>query len=295
MKFLLWQFAAYALAAFVLGLVVAYLWWRPQLARWTRKLSSQSAHVTALQEEIFDLQTAAQRNRNIVAAIAPLTEQLSAARSALTLVEAELEASALHHAMLTGKTVELSERATRNENLANEAERAQSEALRTRVALDSAIAEHTASRAMAAQALADALARAQSAESSLVNLRRTHERFVVDSRRELTELAMRAEQAERAQLAPLAAPTPAAATVWQAAMAQAASTPPDDQILIVLPNKTESLPFQGRSDVTVSESLANDPNDESVTTQELERSGSTTVLDAPPSSPNLLIELRSSE
>lgn len=292
-KFLLWQFAAYALAAFVLGFVVAYLWSRPQAARLSRKLTSQFAHIGALQSEIVDLKTAARRDKNIVAAIVPLTEQLSAARSALTLVEAELEASVMHHAMLTNKTVDLSERASRHENLAGEAERAQGEALRTRVALDSAIAEHTANRANSEQALADALARAQSAESSLANLRRTHERLVVDSRREMTELTVRAERAEKVRL--ISSPNASAETVWQSAVVEAASTQSDDQILIVLPNDaalglSEAISGMGSS-------LVKEPQDEFTreNSQERDRPGVTTVLQTAQSSPNLLIELRSSE
>jgi chromosome segregation ATPase len=292
-KFLLWQFAVYALAAFVLGLAMAYLWSRPQAARLSRKLRSQSAHVAALQSEIVALQAAAQRDRNIVAAIAPLTEQLSVARGALTLVEAELEASALNHAMLTKKTVDLSERAARHETLASEAERAQSEALRTRIALDSAIAEHVASRSTTDQALADALARAQSAESSLANLRRTHERLVVDSRRELTELAMRVERAERDNVRSISVASAAAGPDWQAAVAEAASAPADDQILIVLPNETAEA-----SSVTPNAneaSLANDLQTGSrESSQEREQSGAATLVEAPTSSP-LLIELRRSE
>jgi hypothetical protein len=304
-KFLLWQFAAYALAAFVLGLAMAHLWWRPRAARSSRKLNSQLAHNIALQAEIVDLHNAAQRDRNIVAAIAPLTEQLSAARSALTLVEAEREASSLHQTMLTNKTVELSERAARHESLAVDTERAQAEALRTRIALDSAIAEHTAARAISEQALADALTRAQSAESSLANLRKTHERLVVDSRRELTELTLRVEQAERARLAlrpPVGqsnfvkAPTAtgvAAATVWQAAMVEATGSPTDDQILIVLPGETElsssgSVPNAG---VPLTSEASGDHQE---TSPQRDRPG-TTLVEAAQTSPNLVIELRSSE
>jgi hypothetical protein len=236
-KFLLWQFATYALAAFVLGLAVGHLWWRPRAARILRKLSSQHAHVGALQREIADLHTSAQRDRNIVAAVAPLTDQLSVARSALTLAEAELEASALRHTMLKNQTADLTERAARTEALANDAERAQRDAARTKAALDSTIAEHTSNRAAGDQALAEALARAQSAESALANLRRTHERLVVDSRRELTELTMRAEQAE---IARVAAPIASASTVWQSAMADAAAIQTDDQILIVLPSEVDT-------------------------------------------------------
>jgi predicted XRE-type DNA-binding protein len=291
-KFLLWQFAAYALAAFVLGLAMAHLWWRPRAARSSRKLNSQLAHNVALQAEIVDLHNAAQRDRNIVAAIAPLTEQLSAARSALTLVEAEREASALHQTMLTNKTVELSERAARHESLAVDTERAQAEALRTRIALDSAIAEHTAARAMSEQALADALARAQSAESSLANLRKTHERLVVDSRRELTELTMRVEQAERARLAPPATGV-TAATVWQAAMVEATSSPTDDQILIVLPNETEPL-RSGSVPVTSVPLTSEATGVHQDTSAQRDRPG-TTLVEAAQTSPNLVIELRSSE
>jgi hypothetical protein len=301
-KFLLWQFAVYALAAFVLGLAVTYLWSRPQVARLTRKLNSQQAHVAALQSEIVDLQTVARRDQKIVAAMAPLTEQLSAARSALTLVEAELEASALHHTMLTNKTVELSERATRHETLAGETERAHGEALRTRVALDSAIAEHNASKALSDQALADALARAQSAESSLANLRRAHERLVVDSRRELTELTLRTERAERAEQnrlvsAASAAPSPgaSAATVWQSAMVEATKTPTDDQILIVLPNETELVSAGPSSDdgTLMDKESVGELNVES--SRKSNHSGTTTVLETEQTSPGLLIELRSSE
>jgi chromosome segregation ATPase len=299
-KFLLWQFSVYALAAFVLGLAVAYLWSRPQVARLTRKLNSQQAHIGALQSEIVDLQTVVRRDQNIVAAMAPLTEQLSAARSALTLVEAELEASALHHAMLTNKTVDLSQRAARNETLAGETERAQGEALRIRVALDSAIAEHTAGRALSEQTLADALARAQSAESSLANLRRAHERLVVDSRRELTELTVRTERAERQRLASPASDTSAAGTgataasVWQSAMVEAVNTPTDDQILIVLPNEKELV--SGEIPVTGS-ALAKEFTDEInvESSRESDRSGTTTLLEADQTSPGLVIELRSSE
>jgi chromosome segregation ATPase len=303
-KFLLWQFSVYALAAFVLGLAVAYLWSRPQVARLTRKLNSQQAHIGALQSEIVDLQTVVRRDQNIVAAMAPLTEQLSAARSALTLVEAELEASALHHAMLTNKTVDLSQRAARNETLAGETERAQGEALRIRVALDSAIAEHTAGRALSEQTLADALARAQSAESSLANLRRAHERLVVDSRRELTELTVRTERAERERLAsPASAASPAlsaagtgatAASVWQSAMVEAVNAPTDDQILIVLPNERELV--SGEIPVTGS-ALAKEFTDEInvESSRESDRLGTTTLLEADQTSPGLVIELRSSE
>jgi hypothetical protein len=291
-KFLLWQFAAYALAAFVLGVAMAHLWWRPRAARSLRKLNSQLAHNVSLQVEIVDLQNAAQRDRNIVAAIAPLTDQLSAARSALTMVEAEREASALHQTMLTNKTVELSERAARHESLAIDTERAQAEALRTRIALDSAIAEHTAARAISEQALAEALARAHSAESSLANLRKTHERLVVDSRRELTELTMRVEQAERARLASTSTGV-AAATVWQAAMIETASLPTDDQILIVLPNETEiSSSGSGPEAGLPFTSEASDEQEE--TSRKRDRPG-TTLVEAGPSSPNLVIELRSSE
>jgi predicted XRE-type DNA-binding protein len=291
-KFLLWQFAAYALAAFVLGVAMAHLWWRPRAARSLRKLNSQLAHNVSLQAEIVDLQNAAQRDRNIVAAIAPLTDQLSAARSALTMVEAEREASALHQTMLTNKTVELSERAARHESLAIDTERAQAEALRTRIALDSAIAEHTAARAISERALAEALARAQSAESSLANLRKTHERLVVDSRRELTELTMRVEQAERARLASTSTGV-AAATVWQAAMIETASLPTDDQILIVLPNETEiSSSGSGPEAGLPFTSEASDGQEE--TSRKRDRPG-TTLVEAGPSSPNLVIELRSSE
>jgi chromosome segregation ATPase len=293
-KFLLWQFAAYALAAFLLGLAMAYLWSRPQAARLSRKLRSQSAHVVALQSEIVALQAAAQRDRNIVAAIAPLTEQLSVARGALTLVEAELEASALNHAMLTSKTVDLSERAARHEILAGEAERAQSEALRTRIALDSAIAEHVASRAVADQALADALARAQSAESSLANLRRTHERLVVDSRRELTELAMRAERAERDNVRAVSVTSAVPDPDWQSAMAEAATVPADDQILIVLPNEVAET--SSIAPTVKDGSLANDlQSDSPELSQEREHSGMATMVETPTSSTPLLIELRRSE
>jgi hypothetical protein len=299
-KFLLWQFSVYALAAFVLGLAVAYLWSRPQVARLTRKLNSQQAHIGALQSEIVDLQTVVRRDQNIVAAMAPLTEQLSAARSALTLVEAELEASALHHAMLTNKTVDLSQRAARNETLAGETERAQGEALRIRVALDSAIAEHTAGRALSEQTLADALARAQSAESSLANLRRAHERLVVDSRRELTELTVRTERAERQRLASPASDTSAAGTgataasVWQSAMVEAVNTPTDDQILIVLPNEKELV--SGETPLTGS-AFAREFTDEITveSSRERDHSGTTTLLEADQTSPGLVIELRSSE
>jgi hypothetical protein len=291
-KFLLWQFAAYALAAFVLGLAMAHLWWRPRAARCSRKLNSQLANVAALQAEIVDLQNAAQRDRNIVAAIAPLTDQLSAARSALTMVEAEREASALHQAMLADKTVALSERAARNESLAADTQRAQAEALRTRIALDSAIAEHTASRSVAEQALADALARAQSAESSLSSLRKTHERLVVESRRELTELTLRIEQAERSRMAPLSSGV-AAATVWQSAMVQAASTPPDDQILIVLPDETEAS-VAGVVPNTDAPMTSEASAGHGATSGQPDRPG-TTLVEAAQTSPNLVIELRSSE
>jgi hypothetical protein len=291
-KFLLWQFAAYALAAFVLGLAMAHLWWRPRAARSSRKLNSQLARNVALQAEIADLQNAAQRDRNIVEAIAPLTDQLSAARSALTLFEAEREASTLHQTMLTKKTIELSERAARHESLAIDTERAQAEALRTRIALDSAIAEHTTVRATSEQALADALARAQSAESSLANLRKTHERLVVDSRRELTELTMRIEQAERVRLTPPSTGV-AAATVWQAAMIETASLPADDQILIVLPNETGLSSSGSRPEGGVPfTSEASDDQEE--TSRKRDRPG-TTLVEAGQSSPNLVIELRSSE
>lgn len=242
MKFLLWQFAAYALAAFLLGFAVASLWWRPLAARLARKLGSQTGQIAAMHREIVDLQASVQHDRNIVAAMAPLTEQLSVARSALTLVEAELEASALRHAMLSNKAKDLTKRADRHEALAGDAERAQGEALRTRVALDQAIADHALNRTANEQALAEALARAHNAESSLANLRRTHERLVVDSRRELTEITIRAEQSERIRLAPQVA---SAATVWQKAMAEASMESPsftaDDQILIVLPSDDEAL------------------------------------------------------
>ena len=294
MKFLLWQFAAYALAAFVLGLAVAYLWSRPHAARLSRKLSFQQAHVAALQAQIGELQTSAQRHQNIVAAVGPLTEQLSAARSALTLVEAELEASVLHHTMLTNRTVELSERATRHESLAGEAERAQSDALRTRVALDSAISEHVVSRAVSEQALADALARAQSAESSLTNLRKTHERLVVDSRRELTELTLRVEQGERTRNTPIAV-APTAATVWQSAMLQEASTQPDDQILIVLPNETELLSSAGPKGTGGALANTSPQGSGGGASQERDRWGTSSPLEATQTSPGLLIELRSSE
>ena len=291
-KFLLWQFAVYALAAFVLGVSVAYLWSRPQAARLARKLTSQFAHVAALQSQIVELQSAAQRDKNIVAAIAPLTEQLSVARGALILVEAQLEASALHQTMLTNKTLDLSERAARHENLAGETERAQGDALRTRVAL----AEHTANRAISEQALADALARAHSAESSLANLRRAHERLVVDSRRELTELTLRAERAVRGETARLASsPAATAVTVWQSAMVNAATKQSDDQILIVLPNETELVSAEPTSGSSAS--LLKDAQVEFAreSSRESGRSGTTTVPEAAPSSPDLLIELRSSE
>ena len=296
MKFLLWQFAVYALAAFLLGLIVAHLWWRPRAARQARKLHSQASHVVALQKEIVDLQTAAQCDRNIVAAIAPLTEQLSVARSALTLLEAELEASALRHTMLNNRTTDLTERADRHEASASDAQRAQGEALRTRAALDQAIAEHAAARATNEQALAEALARAQSAESSLANLRRTHERLVVESRRELTEVALRAEHAERSRVVSQTA-TATAASVWQKAMAEASSSASsvaaDDQILIVLPTK-DDVQLVGATSRSGSPLNEIGGGFESDSSGEHDQTGST-ALRVGQSSPDLLIELRSSE
>jgi hypothetical protein len=63
-----------------------------------------------------------------------------------------------------------------------------------------------------------------------------------------------------------------------------------------LPDETELLPSAETTEAGGTRALlASETPDEFTATQERERPRSTTVLAAPPSSPNLRIELRSSE
>lgn len=208
MKYLLWQFSAYAAVAVALGVVVGRWTMAGRLSSAERERQRAAFELSTLTMKASSLLEESGRERSsIVDANGRLAEELRLARELQTRIEADLRASELNrsqtesslraagerfaadHTAVSAKPCLSTGSADRDpvdradfERVADELRLARSEL--TRVARESSVA------------LAMAEARAKAAESAHLELSRVHAASVRAAQVELTRAVVRAERAE---------------------------------------------------------------------------------------------------
>ena len=196
MKFLFWQFSAYASAALLVGVVVGRMLAGPVIARARREADAANLRAEALLRSAPEAELVVRRNEMLSASVVRLEAELQSSRDALLLAETDL-----HVAVLAGKQA--------REALASADSRrsaAATQAARAHVAegeLAAAESELAAFRGEASDAhesanrrIADAEGRTRIASERLESLRVTHAELVRRSQTALTHAEIRAEQAE---------------------------------------------------------------------------------------------------
>ena len=205
MKYLLWQFSAYAAVAVALGIVVGRWTMAGRVSSADRDRQRAAFEVSTLTMKASSLLEESGRERSsIVDANGRLAEELRTARELQARIEADLRASELNRSQAESSLQAAAERlpagqtATRNRSAGSTdldaVDRAEIERVTGEV--DLARAELTRVTHESSVALATAEARAKAAESAYLELSRVHAASVRSAQVELTRAVVRAERAE---------------------------------------------------------------------------------------------------
>ena len=197
-KYLLWQFSAYAAVALVVGGVLGRRSMAWRVARAEREQQRAAFELSSLTMKASSLLEASGRERaSIVDANARLAEELRTAREAQARVQADLKDAENIRAQ-----AEASRRAVGQHVAATSGSRsladAEAELERVRRELARRKTDDARSAEDAAGALAQAEIRARGAEDAHRELSRVHAAAVRSAQMELTRAFVRAEQAEAA-------------------------------------------------------------------------------------------------
>jgi chromosome segregation ATPase len=196
-KFLFWQFALYALAAFNLGALCVHFWWQPRHDAARRSAKARGQQIETLQASLAAEQTARARDTAIVAQLPQLTEDLNLARQALKYVEVELEASAIRRDQVQTVAADLQQRLSSQRTAVDNVGRLEQEISRLREELNESLATAAADRASAESQMARINAALRNADDARKSLQKRHDEFVLSSQRDLSVMTVRAESAER--------------------------------------------------------------------------------------------------
>lgn len=197
-KFLVAQFALYALASLVVGAVAATLWWRPLVAQLRREHQRAAAHRQALEQSLAESERRAAADRATIESLGDLVGDLHEVRRALTMVEAELEAGSMHQSQATARVAELEQTVEGLWADARNGQAAVAELQRMKSNFAERLEALRAERDRSERLRADALARATLAEQELVSLRSLHAVTVQRAQAERSALELRADRAEAA-------------------------------------------------------------------------------------------------
>jgi hypothetical protein len=196
-KFLVWQFAAYALCAFGLGVLAVALWLRPERLR-------QRATDARLRARLVEGRAAAEAVRDERDALLRRVDELSARaaelddlKRATALLGADRDAAARRERRAVERVAELESLLStgREADAASHSLRAELSVLREE--LDRRLASHHREREVLIAARTDAVVRADRLESELMARAQRHDTYVVAAQQERTELMLRIERLER--------------------------------------------------------------------------------------------------
>jgi hypothetical protein len=204
-KYLLWQFSAYAAVALALGVVMGRWSMAGRVAQAERERQRAAYELSSLTMKASALLEASGRERSsIVDANGRLAEDLRSAREAQARIEMDLRTAELTRAKAEVSLRAVAEDPTRSSTDPDGAERdAEADRLRDEVR---AVRQELA-RVVAAASIAVALseARAKAAEDARLELSRLHAASVRAAQAELTLAVLRAERAEGGGGGPAAA------------------------------------------------------------------------------------------
>lgn len=196
MKFLFWQFAVYACAAFVLGEVCAYLVLKPRLDRSKSELQIAEQRGSSLQVQSKDLETARRRLANSEKLAASLEASLREANERIVLADAKLEAERMARENADSATRGANEKLSMAQASAAQVVSLQLELRAVKEQLSKLSAETSGEREQYQHEIAAARASEQAASSALAELQSRHNAQLELSQRSLTEAVVRAEEAE---------------------------------------------------------------------------------------------------
>ncbi len=196
MKFLLWQFFVYALVSMAVGVALATVWARSTRAalqrafvRAQRIAETESATVARLRLERASDAALAEESRELATKLVDL-------RSALRLLEVEIQANEVVRAEAERARLAAEQRLSEERGYASRAQVAEMEAARLRSELDLAVSQTRQLRAQTAGHIAALQIERDTVRDALQRLQKSHDHLVVSDRARETVALLRAERAE---------------------------------------------------------------------------------------------------
>jgi hypothetical protein len=272
-KFLLWQFAAYAGAAMAIGFALGIAWATSTRRALTRHLERVERTLESTETQLRRVREQRSRDDVAIRESRELSSKLVELHASLALVEADVRANQIGRVEAERMRDEAVLAADRYRAEAAVARQTEFELARAREKLAAAHAALEAERAATMRAVSDAEARAARLTGELAALRRAHDERVVAHQRELSAALVDAEQAyaqcvtleaqlTRSERVRTAALGPTTERPWTgvatpaAAAALAVERPSADDEIIDLRSVLRSMPFDAATAATAATAAA---------------------------------------
>jgi hypothetical protein len=269
-KFLLWQFFAYALASMAAGALLASIWARSTRSALQRAFERARRTVEAERAANARIRKDRAADQLLVAEANDLATKLSEVRSALALVEADMAASQMNRAEAERSRLIAETQLMNERGFLVRAKRAEAEVLQIRDERDRLQSDLESLRSTVNGDLSRLTNERDALQEELAHISELHDSLVVSDQTERTQALLRAEEAEsmlRARDAEYERLFAEFEALQASVVMSPASTRGALHATAVIPNTPNTVPvtIDLRSEVAVIEFAEYEPADESTT------------------------------